>query len=280
MSKTPQDRYETCLKMVEALGKALADPGKPKSLVPATLAELPSYPGALTPQTLTHISIAAAAARPMGAPPAPPGLARPSPALPPRRQERQLFFPRTWTGLGIGCAVLLALGILGLILGSALALSRQLAAGAAGAPTRTRTAAPLPGLVQTPSETQAGQPTETSTAAFELVFLTNKEDSLFIIFRGPGEFPMQPLELKSNLGEIEGVEWGVETLRSGECVTAWKDNKNAKPPEGVQCTEVGERLVRAGPERLWKGNYSVYYEGAFFGECRPELDFCVVSIIP
>jgi hypothetical protein len=188
-----------------------------------------------------------------------------------------------------------------LILGAALFISRQPFPRAGRQSGGALTASPEPDLARTqtrqpalPALSPTLRPASPTTPAktlnapsagsyavvYELIFMAEKDDSLFVMFQGPGEFPLQYLELKGENGTISGDEWGVKYLRAGECVTAWKDEGKAKAPKEARCTQVGERLTRDGPERLWKESFDIYYEEVFIEECKAEKEGCVVSIYP
>lgn len=147
------------------------------------------------------------------------------------------------------------------------------------------TATPSPSATETRRTPETPSPTETnppptdtpSSAAYQLLIATNKEDSLFVVNRSEEAFPLDSLRLGQGNRIIEGSEWGVEQLAPGDCVTAWKDGGNPKPPD-VDCGQVGEPLIRKGPERFWNSQFDVFFDGEQVGICNPP-EQCLVEII-
>lgn len=147
------------------------------------------------------------------------------------------------------------------------------------------TATSLPSTAETPHPTATPSPTETtpsptdapSSTTYQLLIATNKEDSLFVVNQSAEAFPLDSLSLGKGNRFIEGTQWGIEQLAPGDCVTAWKDGGNPKLPD-VECNQVGEQLIRKGPERFWKDQFEVFYEGDQIGECNPP-EQCLVEII-
>jgi hypothetical protein len=121
-------------------------------------------------------------------------------------------------------------------------------------------------------------PTPEPLPSYELLIATRGEDSLFVVNQTAAAFPLAPLSLGNDEGAIDGVEWGIEVLESGECVTVWKDAGNPEPPEGLECERVGERLVRGGRDIFWKGAFNVDYDGQRIGTCAAKPKECSVSI--
>lgn len=149
-------------------------------------------------------------------------------------------------------------------------------AGPPAPPAVTATSTPLPPATETTSPTETARPpAETPTAtAYRLLIATNKEDSLFVVNQGEASFPLGPLRLGRGNRTIQGTEWGIEQLASGACVTAWKDGGNPQPPE-VDCRQVGEQVVRQGPDRFWRDRFDVFYDGEQVGVCNEQ---CVIEI--
>ncbi len=135
---------------------------------------------------------------------------------------------------------------------------------ATGTPTPARTATPTPMLTATPTATPA-----LPAIVYSLLIATRDDDSLFVVNESPLDFPLGPLRLGDGRGAINGAEWKVDMLASGECVTAWQDSGNPKPPSGVSCRQVGERLTRSRSERFWRTRFNVYYSGELVGTCLP-----------
>jgi hypothetical protein len=115
-----------------------------------------------------------------------------------------------------------------------------------------------------------------SPTAYRLLIATNEGDSLFVVNRSGVAFPLTPLRLGSGNSAIQGAEWGVGQLEPGNCVTAWKDGRNPRPPN-LYCDRVGARVIRRGPDRLWKSQFDLFYDGEQIGVCNPQ-EQCLVEI--
>jgi serine/threonine protein kinase len=160
----------------------------------------------------------------------------------------------------------------------------QLAPTGAAPTAAESTATPLPPAAETPRPTETPSPTETvphptdtpSPAVYQLLIATHKEDSLFVVNQAGEAFPLDPLRLGSGDEAIQGTEWGLDQLAPGECVTAWKDGGNPKPPD-VDCSQVGERVMRQRSDRFWKDQFDVFYDGEQVGACNPP-EPCLVEI--
>jgi hypothetical protein len=111
-----------------------------------------------------------------------------------------------------------------------------------------------------------------------LLITANGEDSLFVVNQSGESFPLALLRLGNGRRAVQGTEWGVAQLEPGACVTAWKDGGNPQPPD-VTCQQVGERLIRRGPERFWKDPFMVFYDDAEIGICDA-AGACLIEIIP
>jgi serine/threonine protein kinase len=143
-------------------------------------------------------------------------------------------------------------------------------------PSATRTTVPPSATPsRTPRPKTATPSPAPAAASYGILIATQGEDSLFVANWGKVPFPLTPLRLGEGDGAINGEEWGVPVLSPGECVTAWKEGKNPKPP-AVTCREVGPRLTRKPKERFWKSAFGVTYNGAWIANCDSEL--CAFSI--
>ncbi len=140
------------------------------------------------------------------------------------------------------------------------------------------TSTPLPPPTETPSPTETVSPATDTTVPtmYQLLIATNKEDSLFVVNQSGEAFPLSLLRLGKGNKVIEGTEWGLEQLAPGECVAAWKDKGDPKPPD-VNCSQVGERLIRKGPERFWKSQFDIFFAGEQVGVCNPS-GTCLIEI--
>jgi serine/threonine protein kinase len=120
-------------------------------------------------------------------------------------------------------------------------------------------------------------PPTTPVQIYSLIVARHRDDSVFVINMSSSPLPLAPLRLgDTGEGAIEGSEWGLETLGSFQCVTAWKDNGNPRMPN-VSCTQVGARITREGRDRFWKEAFNIYYGGNLVGAC--DADACPITII-
>jgi hypothetical protein len=119
---------------------------------------------------------------------------------------------------------------------------------------------------------------QSSDSSYKLEIHMLRDDSLFIKFLGPGQFPIGLLELRGKDGELSGQEWKLERLAPGECVAAWKDTGRPEIPDNLECKLVGERLEFEGQKRFWKTKFDVFFAGERLGECKPGKDGCIFTI--
>lgn len=91
---------------------------------------------------------------------------------------------------------------------------------------------------------------------------------------GQDDLRLEFLQLGVGEGRIEGEEWQVDMLETGQCVTVWKEEGNPDPPKNIECDIVGERLKRSSPERFWKYEFKVFYKGELVGSCKPSKNTC------
>jgi hypothetical protein len=160
----------------------------------------------------------------------------------------------------------------------------QPAATAAAPIAAASTTTPSPSATKTPRTPETPSPTETnspptdtpSPAAYQLLIATNGEDSLFVVSLSEEAFPLGPLRLGSGNEAIQGTEWNLGQLAPGDCVTAWKNGGNPRPPD-VDCSQVGVQVIRQGPDRFWKNQFDVFYDGKQVGVCNPQNQ-CVIEI--
>lgn len=146
-------------------------------------------------------------------------------------------------------------------------------------PTPTLTSSPTATASPTPAPTDTSTPTAappTASLTYDLLIAKRGDDSLFVVNQSTEAFPLEPLRLGDGDGAIDGEDWDIDTLQNGECVTAWKDSGNPRPPRGVNCNQVGERLTRDGSARFWKDAFNVYYAGELIATCTS--DECPVRI--
>ena len=138
--------------------------------------------------------------------------------------------------------------------------------------------APTVAPVSTPSPTLASSPTvlKEEPVSYDLMLALKGKDGVFVINRGAAPFPLLPLGLGD--GAIEGWEWNVALLKPGECVAAWKEKGEPRPPAELVCSVVGEVVRREGDVRFWRGAFEVTYGGRVVGACEKEQDECPVTV--
>ena len=112
---------------------------------------------------------------------------------------------------------------------------------------------------------------------YELLFVGNKDDSLFVVNLGERKFPLAPLEFKNKVGELSGAEWEVDFLKSGECVTLWKKEGHPKAPKDIECDQVGQRLERSASDKFWSERFEIYYQGNKIGSCETRKMVCSIQ---
>jgi hypothetical protein len=119
------------------------------------------------------------------------------------------------------------------------------------------------------AEAAATEDISTPPAAVALRFVTNGDDSLYIMNISPLPLQLDLLELRgSQSSGMVGSEWGVATLNNQECVRVLRD-ENAFSPN-ITCNVVGNLITQNGAERFWQPEFDafeVYYGGALIGSC-------------
>jgi serine/threonine protein kinase len=309
LRKKPSERYQSGRELMEALEAAL--PKEESGNQPATLPEVPANSGADTAPTLEEIPEMRAAQSPPQVPsladgatlePEVPsnadGVTQEEGEKPSGARSSYLVFG------GLGCALLALMGFALLVGGITLALSRRdspsqtSAIGSISqstpAPSRTRLPSqttPAPSRTTTPGGSVASSSTPNISATlmslrtqppstpvtYELVFVGNKDDSLFVINQGERKFPLAPLEFKNKVGEFSGEEWQVTFLESGECVTLWKKEGKPKAPKDIECDQVGQRLERSASDKFWSERFEIYYQGKKIGSCETRKMVCSIQ---
>ncbi|HLF25203.1 MAG TPA: hypothetical protein VJG32_02610 [Anaerolineae bacterium] len=138
-------------------------------------------------------------------------------------------------------------------------------------PTATDTLSPTPTLTATPTDMPTAEP-----VTYNLLLAKRNDDGLFVVNQSASTFPIRRLRLGDGNGAINGEEWGSDALNSGECVTAWQSSSNPRPPEGIECRQVGERVTRSGQNRFWRSDFNIYYAGNPVGVC--DRNRCPIEI--
>jgi tRNA A-37 threonylcarbamoyl transferase component Bud32 len=262
LAKDPADRYETGEALAQALEQALAQE-TPADSVAST------RPGRAVPAPTEEILVPAAQT------PTEP-LARPeSPATGPLQAAQERPGLRTPLLL-LGCAGLVAAGIL-LLLGLG-ALLRRGDGEQTPVVVARETASPEPAPVLVPSPAATAPVAEDTTAAgpYRVRFVTNKNDSLFVVNEGEAALLLAPLQLGDGDNAIRGVSWRLVSLAPGACVSVWKETGRPRRP-AVECDEVGERLTLPANAIFWDETFTVYYRAQPVGTCS---EACTITDFP
>lgn len=247
----------------------------------------------------------------------PPGRAatyQPSGAVPPPYPPAA---ERRSGGLGMGClAAILALLGLVVVIGGALALSNpslfdpsRWVIGLPGIPSPASTQATPPTLTVTPEPSQTLRPTLTNLPTltptliptftltptpvpptnsptptltplvFTLQIARRGNDGFALVNTGQAPFPMAPLVfLDEDEEEFLAIEWQVDILQPGQCVLAWEPDTTPEIPNNVECDPVGQVVLRAGNERFWTREMTLYYNTEEIATCRTNRDRCDIEI--
>ncbi len=284
LRKKPSERYQSGRELMEALEAALLQ--EENESQPTTLPEVPAIPSADTAPTLEE---------------------KPEmPALHSQPQDLSLEggvpqeegrMPGTalsgYLALGgLGCALLLFMGLVLLVSGILLALnlwnspSQTSQAGSFSqltpAPSRMGIIKSSPALIPTPNATATSVTVQTqppsAQVTYELIFVGHKDDSLFVVNQGTQKFPLAPLEFRNKVDEFYGEEWEVDFLESGECVTLWKKEGRPKAPKDIECDQVGQHLERSASDKFWSERFEIYYQTKKIGSCKTGKKVCSITI--
>jgi serine/threonine protein kinase len=308
LRKKPSERYQSGMKLMEALEAALhREEAKSQ---PTTLPEVPAKPGADTAPTLDEIP-EMRTTQPQPEVPSEDGVTHEPeiPSLEDGVSQQEEYKPSTGRSnflvLGsLGCALLALMGFVLLVGGISLALSRRDSPSqtsvigsisqATPAPSRTPTSSQAtPALSRTPtpasSATSSPSPNAAATiislrtqppstpVTYELLFVGNKDDNLFVVNQGERKFPLAPLEFRNKVGVFSGEEWEVDFLEPGECVTLWKKEGKPKAPKDIECDQVGQRLELSASDKFWSERFEVYYQGKKIGSCETKKMVCGIQ---
>jgi hypothetical protein len=112
-------------------------------------------------------------------------------------------------------------------------------------------------------------------AEYDLLIAYASHDSLFVVNVSADPIPLALLRLGDGPGAINGSEWGLDSLAPNECVTVWKAQGPAQPPD-VTCQKVGQRLTRRGTDRFWTSAFAVYYRDEPVATC--DTDTCAITL--
>ncbi|MCB0212827.1 MAG: serine/threonine protein kinase, partial [Anaerolineae bacterium] len=109
-----------------------------------------------------------------------------------------------------------------------------------------------------------------------LILAKHKGDSIFIINRSDQPLPLGPLQMSRDDRMFSFNTIGVATLKSGECLSAWKEKGKPKAPD-ISCNEVG-RVSVDNKNRFWEKSFDIFYGGEWLYTCGEKEDSCQVSI--
>ncbi|MEJ2709628.1 MAG: protein kinase [Anaerolineales bacterium] len=309
LRKKPSERYQSGRELMEALEAALAREDSESQ--PATLPEVPSNPIADTAPTLDEIPEMRATQPQPEVPLLADGVTQEPeiPSLEGGVTREEGYKPSTGRSNflvlgGLGCALLALMGFALLVGGISLALSRRdppsqtsvigSISQATPAPSRTPTssqATPALSRTPTPASSTTSSPTPNAAATlmsivtqppstpvtYELLFVGNKDDNLFVVNQGERKFPLAPLEFRNKVGVFSGEEWEVDFLESGECVSLWKKEGHPKAPKDIECDQVGQRLERSASDKFWSERFEIYYQGKKIGTCETKKMVCSIQ---
>jgi hypothetical protein len=138
----------------------------------------------------------------------------------------------------------------------------------------------VPGQVSSSSAPVAASGTQDVGNQFDLQLIKSGDNSLIILNAGKNDIPLSTLQLGNTPSRVYGNDWGVASIKPGECVGVWKNSAQAKLPKGLVCNQVGVALERSGPQRFWNANFNIYYGDKFVGECSQTQQECQIQIAP
>lgn len=264
LAKAPSERYPNGAALVAALEAALRT-GAMREEIPSTISHLtmpmrvqlqadsrqpvtPSEPLVEVPELPTATQEAPPPPLPHNEPARPQIVAAP-------KKPRSLL------------PVFAGIGVLGIIFTSLLCITGVLASARLIGRLTTRQAA-----VGSPAAPAVG--TQASAGQYNLHLIKSGDNSLILMNEGVNDFSLASLQLGNTPSRVYGEDWGVVTLKPGECVSVWKNSSQAKLPKGVACTMVGTALERTGPQRFWTSTFNIYYQNKFAGECPEGQQEC------
>ncbi|MGE5124401.1 MAG: serine/threonine-protein kinase [Acidobacteriaceae bacterium] len=308
LNKVPEQRYQTGKELMEALEGALSLPSphdvsdQSPTLFPATLAELPAVSKEQTPGTMSRLKARGLYLEADGKGASfqqAHGLSEEAPSaatLPQRKLTWKKSFIPLILGASVVAFVLLLLCVIFIIppwLASTFPTIPEITATRTITPsvypilggfsktanpttttTSTKTSTPSTTTTSVVTSTLSATPTPTAESEFYLVIAIQKDDSLFMINQGTHDLPLEFIQLGTKEGRVYGEEWQIELLKSGQCVTVWKEEGVPSPPRGIECEIVGEHLRRSGPERFWKAGFAAYYKETLVGVCTRDQAIC------
>ena len=129
-----------------------------------------------------------------------------------------------------------------------------------------------------PSPTPTATFTPKPPTIYELLIVARGDDGLFVKNQSKEPFPLTALQLGDGKGMVSGSEWDQEMLGYEQCVVIWKDNKDPKFPDDLECAPVGTTVIRGKGEAFWKKSFQVTLSGQETGSCEAKPEECTVSI--
>lgn len=155
-------------------------------------------------------------------------------------------------------------------------------------PLATQSSTLLSTMTSSAPQSETAAPVATSLTAtsssYELLIVRGQgNDSVIVVNRSRNAFPLELLRLAGDQDVLNGAEWEVVNLESGECVGVWKENKGNKKhklPEGLNCQLVGDPLVRDKEDWFAEVSLVVIYAGEQIGMCDKDRNQCLITIFP
>lgn len=141
-------------------------------------------------------------------------------------------------------------------------------------PTVTFTPPPSPTATTPPSATPTVTPTP---LAYDITLARRGNESIFIVNSGDNPVPVPLLVFGTSSRAIEGEEWQVSELLTGQCLAAWDEGRNPPVPRGLECERVGERVLRTGNRRFWTRDFDVFFAGERIARCDSDEETCEIQ---
>lgn len=298
LAKKPEERYPTGAALVEALDQALKARtaiglsatrlAVPRKTIPERVSlelgqpPLPPTPAAVAESATAQIDESASP------------VTTESTAAP--ATKRPMLYIGALIGIG---GLLLMLACLAVFLLPALMNSWHQASNPSVAETQTHEASELidvqingtadPNLLnaQSPALTASaiaaetllpiGPPVTQTPVVFQLLIIRSN-DSLILLNQSASPFLLAPIRVNGNKSALNGANWGVPNLESGECVGAWREGTTGQLPNGLNCKLVGVRIELK--KKDWFGNMTlnVSYDGQKVITCDKNQTQCLITI--
>ncbi len=128
-----------------------------------------------------------------------------------------------------------------------------------------------------PAATPTAEPSPAPPAPARLLIARGKEESVWLINQGEGDFVLAPLLLKSGEKSVAGDVWGIATLKPGECVVIVQDKEPKDSPK--PCAKVGSWKSAGTKKDLFgRPSIEVFYGDQRVRECRENEKECVCDM--